>query len=77
MVRFYFETALMSKKADGMEQLLSFGPTHEILVLLAYTQKPPLNVHADVNNCLKFVWGFIYIHTLCMLEPKALGSLCI
>ena len=49
-----------------------FGPTHGILVLIAYAQKPLLNAYADVSSRVR---AFIYIHTLCMREAKALASL--
>ena len=51
---------------------------HEMVVLIAYAQKPPINVHADiscVDRGLMFVGVFIYFNTLCMRAAKARASL--
>ena len=50
------------------------------LMLIAYAQKPPLNVHAGVscgNIGLIIIWVFIYIHTLCMQAVKAMARMSI
>ena len=54
------------------------GLEPEILMFIAYAQKPPENVHAGVssgNIGLIVIWVFIYIHTLCMLAVKAMAKM--
>ena len=49
-------------------------------MLIAYAQKPPVNVHAGVssgNICLIVIWVFIYIHILCMWAVKAMARMSI
>ena len=58
--------------------LLYLGLEPEILMFIAYAQKPPVNVHAGVssgNICLTIIWVFIFIHTLCMLAVKAMAKM--
>ena len=55
-----------------------FGPAHDILVLIANSQKSLLNNHAVVygwTRGLNFGLSLHYIHTLCMCSAKALKSL--
>ena len=49
-------------------------------MLIAYAQKPPINVHAGVscgNIGLIIIWVLIYIHTLCMQAVKAMARMSI
>ena len=40
--------------------LIANGPTHEILVLVAYAQKPPFIVHADIfGRARGLIFGWI------------------
>ena len=54
------------------------GLEPEILMFIAYAQKPPVNAHAGVssgNVGLIIIWVFIYIHTLCMLAVEAMARM--
>ena len=54
-----------------------YGQAHEMSVIVAYAQKPPLNTHVDVFSGargLSFGLVFIYIQTLCMRAASALES---
>ena len=47
-------------------------------MLMAYAQKPPLNVPAGVSSVnigLIIIWVFSYIHTLCMRAVKAMARM--
>ena len=49
-------------------------------MLIAYAQKPPVNVKAGVscgNIGLIIIFVFIYIHTLCMQAVKAMARMSI
>ena len=49
-------------------------------MLIAYAQRPSVNVHAGVssgNIGLIIIWVFIYIHTLCMQAVKAMARMSI
>ena len=53
---------------------------NDILMLIAYAQKSPVNVQVGVssgNIGLIIIWVFIYIHTLCMRAVKAMMRMCI
>ena len=60
-----------------------FVPVHEILILTACAQKPPTNTHVDISSRARgqnfglSLRLFIFIHSLCMREAKALASLLI
>ena len=54
---------------------------HEILILIAYGQKPACEEHIEYTAGLAviihyiFVWAYLYFHALCMREANALAIL--
>ena len=51
------------------------GLENEILMLIAYAQKPPVNIHARIGWEYRLIWVFLYIHTLCMRTVKAMARM--
>ena len=60
---------------------MTFGPAHEILVLIAYAQKPTLNAHGDISSKTEYLnfWyqpSSTFIIRVHVREVKTLARLC-
>ena len=63
-----------SRQKINSKSMKPYGPAHEIFVLITYTHKLPLNVHAVVSSKARGLNLFIYTHNLCMPAAKALAT---